>query len=193
MSQLPEIRRQKDYVDLTHVLNRLRAGKYTTDDTDILKSSIISSENAKIQSMPHLFVTNDAVDRHNADTFLSSPTDEKVEITAIDIAVGDVSKTVKTIIFQRVPKHHTKTMGLIGKLPVALNQRVDKSINVDVSDGLTNRATGVTNLLIIEYQTPSLVVYHLDKIWFPTVGQNTRSKYYSLHKSGISKTWIPVF
>ena len=193
MYQLTEIMRQKDDADFAHLLNRLRTGNHTVDDIDILKSRIISSENANIQSMPHLFVTNDAVDRHNADIFLSFPIDEKVEITAIDIAVGDVSKTVKTRILERVPKHHTKTMGLMGKLPVALNQRVDISINVDVSDGLTNGATGV--IKFIDYRVPNSKRCSIIWIKFdcPTVGQNTRSKYFSLYKSGISKTWTPVF
>ena len=143
--------------------------------------------------MPHLFVTNGAVDHHNAGIFLNSPMNKKVEISSIDVAVGDVSKTVKTRILQRVSKHHTKTMGLMGKLPVALNQHVDISINVNVSDGLTNGATGVVKF--IDYRVPNSERCSIIWIRFDcqTVGQNTRSKYSSLYKSGIAKTWTPVF
>ena len=183
----------KDDADFAHLLNRLRTGNHTSNDIDVLKSRVIDSENTDIQSMPHLFVTNDAVDHHNAGIFLNSPMNKKVEISSIDVAVGDVSKTVKTRFLQRVPKHHTKTMGLMGKLPVALNQHVDISINVNVSDGLTNGATGVVKF--IDYRVPNSERCSIIWIRFDcqTVGQNTRSKYSSLYKSGIAKTWTPVF
>ena len=58
----------------------------------------------------HLFSTNMAVDQHY-DIFHKSA-NEKVEIKAIDIVLGDLSEELKERLKKQIPNYPSKTMGL---------------------------------------------------------------------------------
>ena len=64
----------------------------------------------------HLFSTNRAVDQHNHNIFHKSA-NEKVEIKAIDIVLGDLSDELKERLNKQMPNDPSKTMGLYSVVP----------------------------------------------------------------------------
>ena len=193
MFELTVIMRQKDDASFAQLLNRLRTGSHTASDISELKTCLKCPEDPTIKTIPHLFTTNAAVDNHNRNVFLESPTTDKAEIVSVDTVVGDVSDNLKAEIISRIPHHPTKTMGLMGKCPVALNQRVDISVNVSVDDGLVNGASGIVRYL--DYRVSgsnrcSIVWIKFDN---KRVGEKVRLKYHHLYYRGICATWTPIF
>ena len=68
MYELSEIMRQKDDREFAELLNRLREGKQTEQDIEVLKGRILKikpGESDYPMNITHLFSTNQAVDGHN--------------------------------------------------------------------------------------------------------------------------------
>jgi hypothetical protein len=74
---------------------------------------------------------------HNNKTFTCC-NDDKAEIEAVDIVVGDISDDKKQQFKQRISSDSTKTMGLHSVLSVATSAKYDLTTNVSVNDGMTN-------------------------------------------------------
>ena len=64
--------------------------------------------------------------------------DNKAEIEAVDIVVGDISGDKKQQFKQSIPSDSTKTMGLHSVLSVALSAKYDLTTSVSVNDRMTN-------------------------------------------------------
>ena len=114
MFELSEVMRQREDKDFAEILNRIREGKHTEADIEVLKKRILnlSPQHADYPiNSTHLFSTNMAVDQHNHDIFHKS-TNEKVEIKAIDIILGDLSDELKERLKKQIPNDPSKTMGL---------------------------------------------------------------------------------
>ena len=76
----------------TENLNHIREGKHNEADIAVLN---LSPQHPDYPiNATHLFSTNTAVDQHNHDIF-PKPTNEKVQIKAIDIVLGDLSDELK--------------------------------------------------------------------------------------------------
>ena len=103
--------RQREDKDFAEILNRVREGKHTQDDITVLKERILnlSQEHPDYPiTSTHLFITNMAVDQHNLEIFNKS-TNDKVEVKAIDIVLGDLSDELKERVKKQIPKHPPKT------------------------------------------------------------------------------------
>ena len=85
----------------------------------------------------HLFATNALVNLYN-DAIFQMSTNQKAQIPAIDIVVGDVSEQIKQKMKERIPKDATKTMGLYAVVLGMVSAKYDLTSNVSVLDGMTN-------------------------------------------------------
>ena len=114
MFELSDVMRQREDKHFAEILNRIREGKHTQADIEVLKKRILNLSpqhpDYPINSTD-LFSTNMAVDQHNHDIFHKS-TNEKVEVKAIDIVLGDLSDELKERLKKQIPNDPSKTMGL---------------------------------------------------------------------------------
>ena len=76
-----------------------------------------------IKSRTHSFSTNIAVDQHNHDIFHKS-TNEKIEMKAIDIVLGDLSDELKERLKKQISNDPSKTMGLYSVCPILKMQNM---------------------------------------------------------------------
>ncbi|KAJ8017842.1 ATP-dependent DNA helicase PIF1 [Holothuria leucospilota] len=180
--------RQKDDQAFAQLLNRLREGNQTCHDLATLAARQFTSDKVPNEAT-HLFQTNDQVNAHNNKMFDLLRTN-KVQIPAIDVVTGDVSKTVKQTLLDHIPENPTKTMGLTSNLSLAVGQRVDLCLNVAVDDGLINGASGVVKS-IHNSQTNQI---HTVWIQFDdsSVGKAVRQSTRHLNTSDLPTTWTPI-
>ena len=128
---------------------------------------------------------------HN-DAIFQMSTNQKAQIPAIDIVVGDVSEQIKQKMKERIPKDATKTMGLYAVVLVMVGAKYDLTSNVSVLDGMIN-GTECT-VCKIDYRVtgpdrPSIIwVLFSDS----SVGKQCRKEYQHLCNSAIDSTWTPL-
>lgn len=194
--ELTDIMRQKDDRQFAELLNRLREGKHTELDIDCLKERLLHTargdENYPMETT-HLFTTNASVNAHNNSMYTKSQND-KCQIEAIDIVVGDISDDLKKQIKDKIPNDPTKTMGLYSLASIATNAKYDLTTNVDVTDGLTNGAECV--IKNIDYRVenssrPSIIwVLFQDA----AIGKKQRKENAHLYKTKgiIDRAWTPI-
>ena len=141
MFELSEVMRQREDKDFAEILNRIGEGKHTEADIDVLKKRILNLSpqhpDYPINST-HLFSTNMAVE-HNHDIFHKSA-NEKVEMKAIDIVLGDLYDELKERLKKQIPNDPSKTMGLYTVCSILKDAKYDLTTNVSVVDGMTNGA-----------------------------------------------------
>ena len=87
--------------------------------------------------LTHLFGINALVNLHNNAIF-SMSTNEKAQVPAVDIVVGDISEQLKQNMKEKIPNDPTKTMGLYSIVFVTVGAKYDLTSNVSVLDGMTN-------------------------------------------------------
>lgn len=92
------------------------AGWETEDDISVLKTRTVTTCPANIQDT-YLFSTNKQVSNLN-DTVFNTLPHTKYYIKAIDVVIGDVSKSVAQRIISAIPLNPTKTMGLFNQLHI---------------------------------------------------------------------------
>ena len=154
MYELSEVIRQQEDKDFAEILNWIREGKHTGADIAVLKKRIL---NLSLQhpdypiNTTHLFSTNMAVDQHNHDIFHKS-TNEKVEIKAIDIVLGDLSDELKETLKKQIPNDPSKTMGLYSICTILKDAKYNLRTNVSVVDVKTNGAECIIEK--VDYQVP---------------------------------------
>ncbi len=139
MYELTQIMRQRDDKKFAEILNRLREGKHSNEDLNVIKTRIVPSNgNANpCLEKTHLFTTNKAVDMHNEKVheMCNQP---KSSVKAIDIIVGDISDELKQSMLARIPDDATKTMGLSTVIKIAVSLKYDISTNIAVLDGMAH-------------------------------------------------------
>ena len=194
MFELTEIMRQKDDKDFAELLNRLREGKQTQDDITVLKSRVLKSKPGEPNypaSLTHVFSTNVLVNTHNEAVFNLSQS-AKAQIDAIDIVIGDISDELKDELKRKIPDDPSKTMGLYKKLDITVGSKYDLTLNVDVSDGLTNRAECVVQDIdyrVVESQRPSIIWVTFSDA---SIGNKQRREYSFLFKDKMENL-TPIF
>ena len=192
--ELTKIMRQKDNIEFAELLNRLREGRQTVQDIQILKGTILdvkATESSYPMHLPHLFCSNKAVNKHNLEIFNNSK-NEKVCVNAIDVIVADLPDEVKERMKEKIPKEATKTMGLYFVCPVVVGGRYDLTTNVCVVDGMTNGAECIVEK--IDYRVPDSSRPSIIWVSFqePTVGCKQRKEFSHLYSEQIEKNWTPV-
>ena len=136
MIELTEIVRQKNDENFASLLNRVRIGKQTTEDIEILKQREISINSPDYPKLaPHIFAFNADKDKHNTEILDTLP-DPVYTFKARDSERDSQTGRVKVTSF---PK---KAGGLLPELKVGIGARVTLTQNIDVSDGLVNCASG---------------------------------------------------
>ncbi|XP_053400561.1 multidrug resistance-associated protein 1-like [Mercenaria mercenaria] len=182
MYELEEIMRQKDDLEFSELLNRLRINKLTKSDLAVLKSRITDTNSLNDPNKAlHLFTENKRVDAFN--TLLIEKLDSvKADIKADTsvISPANISQDSKANLIKekdKKEKKHNDTGNLPTILEAAVGMTCDLPINVSVEDGLTNGATGVLNY--IKYKETSnarpaiLWIYFSDE----QIGKKRRKTY----------------
>ena len=194
MFELSEVMRQREDKDFAEILNRIREGKHTEADIEVLKKRILnlSAQHADYPiNSTHLFSTNMAVDQHNHDIFHKS-TNEKVEIKAIDIVLGDLSDELKQRLKKQIPNDPSKTMGLYSVCSILKDAKYDLTTNVSVVDGMTNGAECIIKK--IDYRVPSSLRPSIIWVLFQEehIGKDYRKEYSHLFNHRIDRHWVPI-
>lgn len=194
MYELSEIMRQKDDREFAELLNRLREGKHTEQDIEVLKGRILKvkpGESDYPMNITHLFSSNQAVDGHNVKIFNNSK-NQKVNICAVDIIIGDLSDKLKERMKQKIPNDPTKTMGLFSVCSVHVAAKYDLTTNVSVPDGMTNGAECTVKKIdyrVADSTRPSIVwVIFQDT----NIGRHWKREYSHLYNEHIQSTWTPI-
>ena len=192
MYKLHQIMRQKEDKLFAQLLNCLREGHHSQAELNLLKQRLVNSiSKDQCTFVTHLFTTNALVNLHNNAIFQMS-TNQKAQIAAIDIVVGDVWEQLKQKMKKRIPNDGTKTMGLYAVVSVTVGAKYDLTSNVSVLDGMTN-GTEFT-VCKIDYRVagserPSIIwVLFSDN----SVGKHCRKEYQHLYNSAIDLSWTPL-
>ena len=198
MFELTEIMRQKNDTPFAEMLNRIREGRQTEEDSRVLSSRSITSDIAKYQELRHvlhLFPCNFSVDAHNMDVYDKS-TSEKAEIMCSDTVLGEDSNEVKqTLLEQLKSKKSNDTGNLCKHLKVAVGLCYVTTHNILVSDGICNGTPCI--LRKIHYLEKDNPIPSCLWVEFPEnhIGKETRkeNKYYYQKYREISKSWTPIW
>lgn len=168
MYELQQIMRQ-DNISFALLLNRLREGKSTKEDINILHQRVIHTNTPCSVNVTCLFLTNKLVDEHNLALFLASE-HMKITILAYDTVIGPMTQQHRLEILERIPSDPKKTSQLYGSLQLSVGFRYEISINHRTEDGLTNGAACDVKRIHVNGMKPSGVVW----VHFLDVGQKTR-------------------
>ncbi|XP_033759145.1 uncharacterized protein LOC117341405 [Pecten maximus] len=194
MFELTEIMRQKDDIEFSKLLNRLRHNELSNED----KQTILT-RHVKVGSIqhpvtaPHLFIENKFVDDFN-NNFMQNLTTTKVNVQADTDVLSQtkLSLDVKKSLIDKLPDKQANTGQLKTSLTIAVDMIYDISVNIDVADGLTNGSTCVVKY--IEYKQSTIrpaivwVLFGNEKI-----GAMRRSQYQHLLNRNVDKSWTPIF
>ena len=129
--ELTDIMRQKDDKEFAELLNRLKEGKHFEDDIALLKQRFLNvkpEEDNYPFNITRLFTTNAPVHAHNNVLYTFSKND-KGEVKAVDIIVGDISDDLRKQIKNKILDDPTKTMGLYSVVSVATAAKYDLTTN----------------------------------------------------------------
>ena len=191
-----QIMRQKDHVKFAEMLNRLREGKHNISDKKYLLTKVtrenFKNSNYSHRKITHLFNKNSEVDEFNE----NARTDRPVNINAKDEITGACSKEIIDGHLKKLKsKPARETMGLASQLKVALKDKIEICINIDISDGLTNGASGtITGLPGTDSSGNSEAVGY---IWIhfddARIGRQTRRKFRNLYTNHTPKHWTPIY
>ena len=198
MFELTEIMRQKDDAQFAELLNRIREGKHTKNDINVLQSRNIFAESPEYQKLKtdlHLFPCNAEVDVHNESVYNSAKT-MKTEIKCADTVIGEDSQEVKDkVIIQLKGKRMNDTGNLSKNLKVAVGLCYETTHNISVSDGICNGTPCV--LKKIHYMEKQKAIPSCLWVEFPEkrIGRQARKDnifYYHKHQD-ILKEWTPIW
>ncbi|XP_062584589.1 uncharacterized protein LOC134246276, partial [Saccostrea cucullata] len=193
--ELDEVMRQKDDLEFAQLLNRLRHNEMTSEDLDIIHRCIIAENSPNYpHNAPHLFTMNAKVDEYNNKLIEQLP-GEKVIVKAVDSVLQDHSKSVKDRLLRSLQNQDdvSKTANLMTKLTLAIGMIYDITVNIDVTDGLTNGSS--CTVFLVENRLPG--VSRPSIVWVKfldsAVGRIARQKYRHLFHDGVMDDWTPIF
>ena len=144
LAELTQIMRQKDDAVFAQLLNRVRTATCSKDDIALLRSREISPdmENYPIDIL-HVYSTHKLVNEHNSKML------SKIHETIHTVKAIDSKKDRNSGIDVKFPEKASETGGLETSLKVAIGCRVMLTYNLDVTDGLSNGATGTVSHIVI--------------------------------------------
>ena len=152
----------------------------------MLKLRILQPTDTYPHALPHIYTTNDEVDKYNKDVY-DKCSQLKTIISAQDFIVGDVTQSVKESMKSRIPSLKlSKTVGLFLHLPVAIGIRYEVCINVRTDDGLTNGAPG--KIMHMDYREQQRTRPTI--IWMQFEDQQIGQKWCQQHKHLSSSSYL---
>ena len=194
MFELTEIMRQKDDLDFTELLNRLRHNNRTESDRQKIKSCQISKESANYpKSAPHLFAENKFMHSFNNEIINILET-EKVTVTCHDVVLSpNMSHTDQKKLLNKVPKDSSYTANLHQSLVIVVGMVYDLTVNLNTEDGLANGASCV--IKFIDYRQantsrPSIIWVQFDDLQIGVQRRKQLRRFYNEH---IADSWTPLF
>ena len=191
MFELDEIMPQRDSKMFAEILNRLREGNHTPSDIQKLKERCVEESECPTEA-PRLFIQNALVDEYNDKIYQLFDSVNKYTINAQDSVIGTCSTELKEKIMRQIPYVPLKnSKQLAHKLNIAVGQRSEIAINVQMDDGLTNGASNVIkHIQLTNDGKPSgLVWVQFD---YDDVGKKTRQENRNLYRRGVQNTWTPI-
>ena len=193
--ELTDIMRQKDDQEYALLLNRLREGKQTEKDIEVLNKRCIQETNINFNDLlniPHIFSTRKDALLHNVSVISKLPMSDVLTVEAIDSVSGDLSTSLKETVISKISTDPTKTMGLSKRLTLGIGVPCDICLNIDVDDGLTNGASCVVrnfDFRVSGSKRCSIVWVEFDD---KLVGKSWSRKYRHLYTSNINSLWVPI-
>ncbi|XP_033725386.1 uncharacterized protein LOC117315346 [Pecten maximus] len=194
MFELTEIMRQKDDIEFSKLLNRLRHNELSDEDKQTILSRQMQAGSIQYPvKAPHLFIENRFVDDFN-NNFMQNLTTNKVSVKADTDVLSQtkLSLDVKKSLIDKLPDKQANTGQLKTILTIAVDMIYDISVNIDVADGLTNGST--CTVKYIEYKqstTRPAIVWVL--FCNEKIGAMRRNQYQHLLNINIDKSWTPIF
>ena len=190
--ELTQVMRQRDR-DFVDRLNRLRIGECPPEDEEWYRQQHMPEDSPNYDlTIPHLFLSNKKVYKHNRD-FLDSVPGQSTLVPAIDHMSNQPNdaKACAAIRKRVADMDPTKTSGLHQELRLKLNVPVELTYNVNTSDGLTNGVTGT----LCNWSTTKDNLVATIYILFPDnkCGKKARATHsFETHKLGIHPSWTPI-
>ena len=193
---LNEIMHQRDQKLFCEMLNRLRLGKSTEEDTRNFKARIVKKNDPNYDiTVRHIFPLKIPTELHNEQIF-NSATTEKITINAIDKITQNINRDdmIRALAMVQTGDKYSEIYGLRRVLPVAIGLVYSISCNLFTEDGLINGAT--CTLKYIQKMTNTSEA--LPKIlWVQfsdnDIGRKTRHQFQHLKGPDIIETWTPIF
>ena len=192
---LKQVLRQREHFTFAELLNRLREGHQTDDDIEYLKTKVIKND-FRHSDYPHNQLTH--LFNRNADVKAFNNSARKHEPTVIrakdQISEGCGASMVEAHLNKLKSKKTSETLGLATELLLALEDRIEICINIDVSDGLTNGASG--RVMGLPGTTAANKSIANGFIWVlfdePVIGRQARKKHQALYTNQTPRTWTPI-
>ena len=157
LAELTQIMRQKDDAVFAQLLNRVRTATCSKDDIALLKSREISPDMKNYpMDVLHVYSTHKLVDEHNQKML------SKIHETVHTVKAIDSKKDINSGIDIKFPEKVSETGGLENSLKIAVGCRVMLTYNFDVTDGLSNGATGTVSHIVILANTVVNILVEFD-------------------------------
>ncbi|XP_069139395.1 uncharacterized protein [Argopecten irradians] len=194
MFELTEIMRQKDDIEFSELLNRLRHNQLTNEDKQLILSRHIEFSSMHYpHAAPHLFIENKFVDDFN-NHFMQNLATSKVNVKADTDVLSQtkLSQDVKKSLIEKLPDKQANTGQLKTNLIIAVDMIYDISVSIDVVDGLTNGSTCVVKHIEFKLSPvrPAIVWVLFGEV---KIGAIRRNQYQHLFGNNIDKSWTPIF
>ena len=155
--ELTTVVRQADQ-EFAATLNRVRTGKLTAADEDLLRSRVVTVADPRhFEQALHVYGTNAETDRHNQKMLRTIHT-EKYSIECTDTRRDKDTNMVSVCV---KGKRRSETGGLEGELVIAEGASVKMVANIDVADGLVNGVRGKVQKILTKAQSD-----YVDGFWW---------------------------
>lgn len=188
--ELTQIMRQQNDLPFANLLNRLREGKHTQEDINLLNTRMISTNIQPPHNITHIYPTNKQVSNHNINIFNKSTT-QKIQIEAVDSILADLSPAVKAKI--KIPNDPSVTCGLHKIIHISIDLPYEITNNINVEDGITNGSECIVKY--IDYRNSTTNIPSILWVSFndTKTGIATRTTYRQFYTNDIHHTWTPIF
>lgn len=183
-----------DDLEFAEPLNRLRHNELTPEDKQTLAQRQIAQGCPQYPiSAPHFFIENTFVDNFNDNLMKSLPT-TKVDVKADTGVLSEtkMSLSVKQNLVRCLRENQASTGQLKNTLTLAESTIYDISLNIYVSDGLTNGATCVLQRIQYKDSTtrPAIVCVLFSDC---KIGTLQRNQYRHAFNVNVDPRWTPIF
>lgn len=195
--ELTQVMRQRDDKTFAEALGRLSKGLCTKDDEKMFKNSCFDE-----QSLPEagknairLMRTNAEIEIYNSKRLeiIKPSANMSLVFTAVDSVIGNVTETLKRQALHSLELKETRdTHGLCKHLELVTGVRYMVTVNINVSDGLFNGASGILRRIDVKNGKAGTIYIEFDD---PKVGNETRKDPYYLKlmsAAGAPTTWTPI-
>ena len=191
--ELSEIMRQKDDKPFAETLNRIRCGTHTPQDMALLRTRLISTQQAMALShVPHFYVTNAKKDEYNNLIMENSP-GKTMTIRAKDVVPTDIPKSEqKKALAAAAVKPVSSAGNLEYQLVVKEGLRYDITANISPLEGIVNGAECTLRQVQPSSSQENLPICIWVEFLDDAIGKDTRRRVGHAYKAYTEKQWTPI-